>query len=204
MKTILSTKWLTAILMTILLVTLGCSSAPVTEYYTLIADTGNDTIVVGQRSLLKDGDNIGVGPLIIPNSLENFSVISTANNHQMLINPYQLWAGNLKKNISQVLADDISSHLGIDGVWAFPWDNRNRPKIQVRIVFEHFSGELGKMVTLKAKWTLLSEYGRKEIKTDKTEMTQILTGSNYLDYIKGLNTLLNRFSLQLAEELNSL
>lgn len=204
MNTILSINRLAVILLPFLLLTLGCSSTPATEYYTLVADTGSYSNEVGSRSLFKEGDNIGIGPLVIPNSLENFSVISTENNNQMLINPYQLWAGNLKQNIGQVLSDDISSHLGIDGVWAFPWDNRNRPNIQVRIVFEHFAGELGKTVTLKAKWTLLSEYGRKEIKTGKTEITQVLANADYLHYVQGLNTLINQFSLALAKELNNL
>lgn len=192
------------ILFFIAMLNIACSSAPTTQYYTLVSDNTISTITSQPSVLLKDNESIGVGPLVIPNSLENFSVISIENNNNMVINPYYLWAGNLKTNINQVLADNISRSLNLDSVWAFPWDNRNRPKIQIRIVFEYFMGELGKNVTLQTKWTILSDYGKKEIKTEKTIITENLITSDYLSYVQALNLALNKFSLIMATELSQL
>lgn len=205
MNTILPVRFSIIFISLIILTCAACSSVPTTQYYTLVADDKID--ITGSQSrpkILKANDSIGIGPLVIPNSLENFSVISTENNNNMVINPYHLWAGNLKANINQVLADNISRSLSIDNVWAFPWDNRNRPKLQVRIVLEEFMGERGKSVTLQSKWTLLDDYGKKEIKTEKTVITESLNTSDYLAYVKALNHALNQLSQSIANELNSL
>jgi len=191
--------------LTIAIISSACSNVPKTQYYTLVSDnTASDAAISHSGLLNTTGTSIGIGPLVIPNSLENFSVISVKNNNNMVISPYHLWAGNLKANINQVLADNISRSLNIDSVWAFPWDNRNRPKIQVRIVFEHFMGELGKSVTVQTKWTILGDYGKEELKTIKTVITEALPSSDYLAYVKALNIALNKMSLIIATELSQL
>jgi len=205
MNTILPVRFSIIFISLIVLICAACSSVPTTQYYTLVADDKIDITENQSRpKILKANDSIGIGPLVIPNSLENFSVISTENNNNMVINPYHLWAGNLKANINQVLADNISRSLSIDNVWAFPWDNRNRPKLQVRIVFEQFVGERGKSVTLQSKWTLLDDYGKKEIKTEKTVITESLQSTSYLEYVQALNKSLNKLSLLIAKEIEKL
>lgn len=189
------------ILLGMALTAISCSSVPKEQYYTLVADKAQPTLELIQSF---NDDSIGIGPIVIPNSLENFSVVSIENNNQTIISLFHLWAGNLKTNINQVLADNISTALNMDSVWAFPWDNRNRPKFQVRVAFENFMGTRGDSVTLQAKWTLLDDYGRKEIKTGKTIITQTLASESYLDYVQALNLALNQFSLTIATELAQL
>lgn len=190
------------------LINVGCTSVPPTQYYTLVSEK-----YVANKPITNDADftqtaisakSIGIGPLVIPNSLESFSVTSVEKNNQIIISPYHLWAGNLKTNMTQVLADNISHSLQQDSVWPFPWDNRNRPKIQVRVVFERFMGELGKEIQLQAKWTILDEYGRKEIKTEKTIIMEALMTSSYLNYVTTLNDALNQLSLVIADELKKM
>jgi len=194
------------ILIIIVLFGTSCSNVPTTQYYTLVADNNIKAIISNQNrpGIVNTKDSIGIGPLVLPNSLENFSVISLENNNKLIINPYHLWAGNLKTNINQVLADNISRSLAIDSVWSFPWDNRNRPKLQVRVVFEQFMGERGKSVTLQAKWTILSDYGKKEIKTEKTVITEPLASASYLEYVQAQNTALNKLSLVIANKIKAL
>ncbi|MFT6390231.1 MAG: putative lipoprotein YmbA [Cellvibrionaceae bacterium] len=202
MNTYFTKVFSTIFLIVIVVVSIACSRVPTTRYYTLVSD---DSIPNASDNNSDDsGFSIGIGPLVIPNSLENFSVISIENNNNMIINLYYLWAGNLKSNINQVVADNISRALNIDSVWAFPWDNRNRPKIQIRIVFEQFMGELGKSVTVQAKWTMLADYGKKEIKTEKTVITESLSSSDYLSYVQALNIALNKLSLIIAAKLSEL
>lgn len=177
----------------------NCGSTPTTNYYSLRADNS----IENYTSQTKNDKGIGVGPLVIPSSLENFSVISVEKNNQIIIDSYHLWAGDLKTNISQVIADNLSTALNIDNVWAFPWDNRNRPKQQIRIVIEQFMGERGKEVMLKAKWTLLDDYGKQEVKTEKTVLKQTLKQDDYLSYVQGLNQLLNEFSQTIATALSN-
>ncbi len=189
-----------ATLGTLILLVTSCTSVPETQYYTLVAENNVSNIA---PTTTNKAVNIGVGPLVIPNILDNFSIISIEKNNQISLSAYHLWGGNLKDNINQVLADNISNYLGINGVWPFPWDNRNRPELQVRIVFERFIGERGKNIILQAKWTILTDNGRKELMTHKYRNKKSLQDDSYLTYVKGLNTTLNEFSLEVSQKLNT-
>ncbi|MGH1487583.1 MAG: PqiC family protein [Cellvibrionaceae bacterium] len=192
----LTIRWFYCVILIITIT--SCSSTPETQYYALAADK---TPLALNHSLDKK-TAIGIGPLVVPDILDNFSIISSENNNQIALNSFNLWAGNLKNNIGQVLADNISNYLDIDSVWAFPWDNRNRPLVQVRVVFERFSGQLGKNITLQAKWTMLTDYGKKEKITKKYRVIKTLDDDSYLSYVKGLNDALTDFSIELAKEVS--
>ncbi len=183
----------------LVLLTTSCSSVPETQYYTLVAENNVSRLTPSTNN---KAVNIGIGPLVIPNILDNFSIISIEKNNQISLSAYHLWGGNLKDNINQVLADNISNHLGINGVWPFPWDNRNRPELQVRIVFERFIGERGKNIILQAKWTILTDNGRKELMTHKYQNNKPLQDDSYLTYVKSLNEALNDFALEISQKLN--
>jgi len=174
----------------------ACSSTPNTEYYSLLAQTKDHQNISSNNT--DQNNSIGIGPLVIPDMLNNFGIISIKNGNQLSLAIYDLWAGNLKNNITQVLADNISSQLDNERVWPFPWDNRNRPKLQVRIILERFMGELGGQVTLQAKWTLLDEYGRKELQTNKSAFSQATTSDSYADYVAALNRTLHQLSQEIT------
>ncbi len=179
----------------------GCTSTPSTQYYALLADT---SITPPTTPIVSDTFALGIGPIVIPDMLDNIGIISIDKGNKVSVATYDVWAGNLKDNINQVLADNIANLLGADSVWAYPWDNRNRPKTQLRIIFERFIGEKNKSITLQAKWTLLTNYGRKELKTQKSIITLPVKGDSYSDYTHALNQALNELSKELTEEIHYL
>ena len=182
----------------VLLLLAGCASNSVpTRYYSLAAlDTAGSPATPIAANV-----TLGIGPLEMPETLDRIGIVSIKSGNELNVSTYNIWAGDLRESVLRVLADNISSQLDHDRVWSFPWDNRNRPEYQLRIVIEEFSGQMGKDVSLRAKWTLLGEFGRKELLTRRSSFAQEVEGRSYRSYVAALNTALNNFSGTLATEI---
>ncbi len=172
------------------------SSGPATRFYSLFADSSIEPV---EHSLGKI--SIGVGPVILPDYIENPSVVSLTSSQQVRVSGYHAWAGNLKESMTRVLADDISGALNLDAVWGFPWDNRVRPDYQIRVVIEQFDGVRGGQVNLRAKWTLLNKSADKVLSVGSVSLSEASVGRGIDNYVATLNRLLNRLSLSIVEKL---
>ncbi len=176
----------------------GCVSNSVpTRYYSLASIDAPDTSV----SSLPESITVGVGPLELPERLDRIGIVSVKKDNELSVSTYSIWAGDLRESMLRVLTGNLSSQLGHDRIWSFPWDNRNRPEYQLRIVIEEFSGKLGDSVSLRVKWSLLGEHGRKELITRRSSYEQSVSARAYRDYVGALNAALNEFSQDLAQQL---
>lgn len=164
-----------------------------TEFFTLVADA--DAAPLVQREYT---GSLGVGPIRIPELLNHSGIVSRGSDQQVFVAPYQVWAGDIKRAMTRVLADNLSAYLNTDQVWPFPRDNRVRPDRQIHILFERFDGERGGEVVLQAKWQLLTADGDAQLHTAKATLQTRARDSSYSAYVHALNQLLNEFAAQLA------
>ncbi|MFL0800165.1 MAG: PqiC family protein [Agarilytica sp.] len=196
---ILATK-LTGTLCLVMVVFIGingcASSGPATQFYSLFSERD---IAPTEHSL--EDVSIGIGPIILPDYLDNPAVVSVTNSQRVRIAGYHAWAGSLKESMTRVLADNMSQSLALEGVWGFPWDNRTRPDYQVRIVIEQFDGVRGGEVQLRAKWTVLNKKADKALKLGALSLSETTNSNDVNDYIAALNRLLNGLSGSIAESL---
>ena len=184
----------TGILVLAIFISVACSGPTYkTEYYTLVADAKADLLVEQRYS-----GSLGVGPIRTPDILNHSGIVSHGSEQQVFVAPYQVWAGDLKRAITRVLADDLSAYLGTDQVWPFPRDNRVRPDRQISILFERFDGERGGEVVLQAKWRLLTADAEKELHTAKVTLRTQTQDGSYSAYVQALNQLLDEFAGHLA------
>ena len=184
----------TGILVLAIFISVACSGPTYkTEYYTLVADAKADLLVEQRYS-----GSLGVGPIRTPDILNHSGIVSHGSDQQVFVAPYQVWAGDLKRTITRVLADDLSAYLGTHQVWPFPRDNRVRPDRQISILFERFDGERGGEVVLQAKWRLLTADAEKELHTAKVTLRTQTQDGSYSAYVQALNQLLDEFAGHLA------
>ncbi|WP_086932161.1 PqiC family protein [Agarilytica rhodophyticola] len=189
---------------------ISCASEAPTFYYTLRPIAPNisksytsETLSTEKTDITSNiSTSVGIGPITFPEWLDQTAVVSYQKNNVLKVPYYQVWAGDLEPMILNVLAANISSMTGQQKVLPFPWDNRHRPHYQIRIHIEEFAGTLGEQARLQVKWTLLADQGKTE-KLSRAEVLNInLDDPQYDTYVRALNTLINDFSQQLAEELN--
>ncbi|MBX2859364.1 MAG: PqiC family protein, partial [Cellvibrionaceae bacterium] len=125
------------------------SPSPATQYFSLFAIKQVET----QRSELPDKSlSFGVGPIVIPEYMDNPSIVSVSDRQQVQVSGEHAWAGDLRAAMGRVLADNLAQYWVLDKVSAFPWDNRARPAYQLRLVFEEFGGRRGGEVHLRVFW----------------------------------------------------
>ena len=182
----------------------GCSSSgPKTQYYSLFAGasiTGIDDGASSTRArypLGKSTLTVGVGPVRLPEYLDTSALVTLAGRQQISVSGRHAWAGDLEQSITRVLADELSTVWQVDGVWAFPWDNRIRPDYQVDIVIERLIGERAGELQLQANWSMKTKNAKTRLLFDKVALTHRAASASYEDYVAAINLLL----LQLADQI---
>lgn len=178
----------------------ACTMTPATHFYTLHGfpeETERNTVKLPDHTY-------GVGPIFLPEALMQPGIVSHREGQELKVSLYNIWAGNLRSAITRVLAANISHVSGVQAVWPFPWDNRNRPVRQVRVVFEQLSGEVGGQVVLKAKWALTEHNGEHAIIERRVELSEKTSSDTMGAYVATLNELINQLSVEIASALQTL
>jgi len=174
------------------------SSGPQTSYYSLFPSSSDHP----QTSLQDKTLSFGVGPIVLPEYMDNPAVVSLNTSQQIRVSGYHAWGGDLKASMSRVLASNLSRAWQLDNVWSFPWDSRARPHYQLRLVFEKFAGERGGNIELQAKWQLYNQKQKRVVKIGTVSLSHTLVDDSVDTYVAGLNALLNQFSIVLSKELS--
>ena len=185
-----------ALLASVVIVSACMSSGPATTFYSLFA-----TKDVPPLGVTLDAVSLGVGPIVLPEYLDNPSVVSLTSSQKVKVLGYHAWAGSLKESMVRVASDDISRALALDAVWGFPWDARLQPDYQVRVTVTQFDGVRGGDVILRAKWALINKAGESLVALRAVELTEVTTSESVDDYVAALNRALNQFSLLLANDI---
>ena len=172
----------------------ACTSAPAQlQRYTLSASAAE---VSGEPLPLAGG--LGIGPVELPEFWRQGEVVVIENN-RILTNDRHLWAGDPKLAISRVIAGNLSRQLGINDVWAHPWDSRTKPQKQIVLVVESFGGSLGEPAELIAKWRLMDDFGLRAIATERQKFSATPQGNSYSAYVAALNQMIDQLSQALEK-----
>ena len=126
----------------------GCASDPVTRYYVLAASAAAPA----------SADAVGVAVVIkdvrLPQYLERPQIVTRGSDHRLLMADYELWAGDLRQDLTRVLAENLSRLLGSDRVVAAPHTLRVQPDVRVEVEIQRFERSAAGRVELAARWWL--------------------------------------------------
>jgi len=140
---------------------------------------------------------IGVGPLEIPRLINRPQIVTRKNETEIIMAEFHQWGGSHREELIQVLSDNLSAQLNTENIEQYPWKFAFKPSYQVRINIERFDGELGKSVTLKARWRLMK--GKQEILVKRAVINTRIQGNSYNDYVKAQSSALKTFSKQISD-----
>jgi len=184
-------------LITLLLIAIvfsACSSSgPKTQYYSMFANTRPESHVI-RNSVLA----IGIGPIDLPEYVDHPGIVSATDSNKVVVSGYNAWAGDLKENMSRVIASNLSAAFELDQIWAFPWNNRIKPDYKIRLIFEEFSGIRGGEVKVVLRWMLVNKDGKTRLLAEKETIIKNTGSSSYNDYVAALNSALNELSNLIA------
>ncbi|MBI3370572.1 MAG: membrane integrity-associated transporter subunit PqiC [Betaproteobacteria bacterium] len=125
----------------------GCSSTPAIRYYVLSPTAEAPARRAAPVAVI-------ITDLRLPQYLERSQIVTRGGDHRLQISEYELWAGNLREDMTRVLAENLGRLLASDRVISAPHNLRLKPDYRVEVEVLRFERESGGRVGLSARWWL--------------------------------------------------
>jgi uncharacterized protein len=143
-------KFAMAAFATVLAVALatGCSSVPPVRFYVVTPLAGPGP------SARAPGPGVVVAVVRLPDYLERPQLVTRRGDNQLELLEFDQWGGTLARDLTRVMAENLSLLLGSDAVVAAPHTPRIRPDYRVELEVLRFERAGDGRVHLTAKWWL--------------------------------------------------
>jgi len=125
----------------------GCSSAPTTRYYVVGP-------LAAPAAAPMQSPGVVVAAVRLPQYLERPQLVTRSGDNRLQLQEFHQWGGNLAKDLTRVLTENLSQLLHSDAVVAAPHTLRLRPDFRVEVEVLRFERADDARVHLTAKWWL--------------------------------------------------
>lgn len=195
---------LPAFLVSITIAISGCGSSPNAKFYILNSLDQNEVLL--NRSKLSKNIVVKVGPVSIPDTLDQSQIVSRNGKTMLILDEYNRWGGDFQSNIQQTIGENISILLPTQRVILSQEMTLLPVDYLVVVNIRSFEGTLGGLVTLNADWTVVSNskaikkkaLGKKSVLYEQTE------AAGYQAYVSAHSRLLAKLSQEITDAINSL
>lgn len=134
------------LLLLLLLAGCGSASSP-TRYYVL---TPLETAAPAEKRDVA----VLVSGVRLPQYLDRPQIVTRGGDNRLQVSDHEQWAGNLRQDMTRVLAENLGRLLGSDRVVAAPNTLRAQPEFRVEVEVLRFERAPDGRVRLAAKWRL--------------------------------------------------
>ncbi|MBS0151962.1 MAG: membrane integrity-associated transporter subunit PqiC [Nitrospira sp.] len=127
----------------------GCLSSPPTHFYTLSAEAS-----AARNAAVGPTLRIALEPLTIPEIVNRPQfVVKSGPNTVSLIDDHR-WAESLRREISRVLAENLSRILGTNEVWIYTQPRAGRVDYRLLVDVSRFETNRKQDISLDVLWTI--------------------------------------------------
>ncbi len=190
---------LTAVL--VLLVT-GCSiggSSRPSEFYVLNAEPA--TPVSGRAGAVAPL-SVGLGPITLPDIFDRPQIVTRPRPNQIDLAEFDRWGGDLNRDLSRVMAQNLMSRLNTDSIVLHPWSRNHNPDFQVTMQVFRFDGEIGKAAMFEGVWRLLDGKQGCEIGSHRFQYEEPPAGPGYPEFVSAMSHAVAKLSGEIARKIN--
>jgi uncharacterized protein len=147
--------------------------------------------------------SVEIASLRLPQYLEKPQIITRSHQNQLTMAEYHQWGGNLRKNMTRVLAQNISRLLATPNVTIPPFRASPPPDIRVDVEVMQFEADDKGQVKFSAQWRLSRGKNGKPLTTRITEIKSQVPGggSDFDPIVLAMGKLLGDFSHIMAREI---
>jgi uncharacterized protein len=177
----------------------GCAS-PSPHFYTL-SPTLDQVITRGAGTGQKTV--IGLGPVKMAEYLDQSQIVTRPGDNQVKKAEFDRWAGPLRNNFMNVLAENLGSLLPTAQIELFPWRTPEPVDYQVILDVSRYDGRLGEAAWLDSRWSLVKGQEGKLVKAARSSITEPVTGPNYADLVAAQSRALGQLSREIAQAIKS-
>jgi len=143
---------------------------------------------------------LGLGPLSMSDIFDRPQIVTRPDPNQIQLAEFDRWAGNLKKNLEQVLAQNLMSRLNTDSVVIYPWSSRSEPDFQIAVHFFRFDGQVGQLARIKGVWRLLDGVKGCELTARSFKFEERPAGPGYAEFVSAMSQGVAKLSQEIAEQ----
>ena len=202
MKKYLLIKLTAYVLCPLLIVIGGCSRTQTAKFYTLNALTDAQS---GRQAVASDQDvAVGLGPIRLPEYLDRPQVVTRVSPNEVRFAEYHRWAGPLAGDLSNILAENLSTLLGTDHIALYPWKATTPIDCRVEIDVSRFDGKPGGSVLLQSQWIVFSKDRTKVLRTKTSSLSEPVNGKGYEALVAAQSRALAALGREIAEAIRSL
>ena len=124
----------------------GCSSAPPVRLYVV-------TPLAGPAPAARaPGPGVVVAVVRLPEYLDRPQLVKRSGDNRLQLEEFEQWGGNLARDLTRVMAENLTLLLGSDAVVAAPHTLRLKPDYRVELEVLRFERAGDARVHLTAKW----------------------------------------------------
>lgn len=172
------------------------TSSPPANFYVLTPLSQPRSVQV--RDML-----VGVGPVNLADYLDRNQLVSRASDVSLRLDEFHRWAGGLDRNVTQVLADNLSRLMSIDGVLAYPWSSAIDLDYQIVLDIGRFDYGPDDRVVLDVQWQLFDQRSRKLVDVRRGRFEVQSRDSSQAAMVQAQSEALARLSESLARVIES-
>ena len=173
------------------LVISGCSSSR-DNFYLLSA--------VGHPAGAGTGNGrlIGVGPVSLPDYIDRAELVFQSDTNRFQVPPDQRWAGDLRDNVSDVLAINLGRRLSGSRVQEYPWDPSDTLSYSVPVTIRQFHAISGGDAILDVRWEIREGANGEVLRRGSRVFTEGLSEQGYAGVVAAESRLLGQLADAIA------
>ena len=191
-----------AAILIVLMVLGGCARSKPANHYILhsMQNPGPEVRAAGTEQ----DPAIGVGPVKIPAYLDRPQMVTRSTGSALQFAEFDKWAEPLDKNLTRVLADNLSILLPSQHVCVFPWPRAVPVRYQVTLEIIHLEKMPDEKVILDARWNILENDGGKLLAMKRSRLTLPLESAGFEGVASAESRAVEALSRDIAAALGSL
>ncbi len=145
------------------------------------------------------GPAVSVGPVNVPDILKQTRIATGGEGGRYELSEYHRWSGEVDRDMSRALAEQLSLRLGTENVSVFPWDQHLTPRFRVLADVLSMGGALGVQATLSVRWTVLDAEGKGGPVIRRSELSEDVAAPDHSAWVAAQQRNIAKLGLAIAE-----
>jgi uncharacterized lipoprotein YmbA len=146
---------------------------------------------------------IGVGPVSIADYLDRSQIVRRDTDVRLQMDEFNRWAGDHRKNIGAVLADNLARIIGSEAVLPFPWPSSLELDYRIIVDVTRFEATADNVVVLDVQWQLFDGAANKLLTIKRSHIKTVAKEGNHAAQVAAQNRALVKLSEMVADEIIS-
>ena len=178
---------------------LGRSQSP--RFYTLSPLTENKAMAKSDTPARDT--RIGIGPIKLADYLDQSKLVTRTGDNRLVKAEFDLWAGALKDNLTNVLAENIGLLVPTERIYIYPWRLSEPMDYQVILDVVRFDGDLGKDAWLVARWSIVGGKDKELLEVGRSSIREPVSKPDYDALVTAQSRALAKLSHEIVEAIHA-